>query len=106
MNNTTVTRINIPGLADSVAVAAVTRELKTIPHASRLTVRLNDDGQGVVSILSNHDLLAQDLTAAIDRAGYAVGSIETISDALATQMKLQAPGRQASRNAAVSALAP
>jgi len=106
MSNTTLTRITIPELPDSAAVAAVSRELKAVPHANRLTIRLGDDGTGIVSILSNHDLTDDDLSAAIRRAGFSVSRIETIDDALAVQMKEQAPARQASRNAALSGMEP
>jgi len=102
MIGTTLTRITIPDVVNSAAVAEITHELKAVPHANRLTIRLDDQGVGIVSILSNHELDDADLTAAILRAGFTVSSIETIDDALATQMKLQAPGRQASRNAAVA----
>lgn len=101
---TILTRIVVPQLGNAAAVAAVTRELKAIRGTNRLTVRLQDDGDGVISILSNLDLSAADLTDAVQRAGFSVQTIESIDDALAAQMAEQAPARQASRNAAVSGL--
>jgi len=99
---TTLTHISIPQMSDSAAVAEVTRALKATPGANRLTVRLHDNGGGVVSILSNVELSAAKLQSAVEQAGFSVGSIETLDDALAAQMKQQAPARQASRNLALT----
>jgi len=100
--STTLTTIHIAGINTSADVAAVTRELRTIQHANRLTVRLFDEGGGVVSILSNKDLAQADLEAAVTRAGFTADKIVTVDNALAAQMSEQAPARQASRNLALS----
>ncbi|MDR2704124.1 MAG: hypothetical protein LBB58_07275 [Cellulomonadaceae bacterium] len=104
--STTLTKITIAHLSKSSEVADVTRALRSIAGANRLTVRLLDGGGGIVSILSNHVLSETDLTAAVASAGFEVDKIDSQDDALAKQMKDQAPARQASRNLSLANLEP
>jgi hypothetical protein len=102
----TLTRILIDNMAGANDVAPVTNALKTVNGAGRLTVELHPGATSKVSILSALPLDETALRSAIGATGYPIVGYTVTQDALAEEMKHQAPARQAVRTVNTSPTTP
>jgi hypothetical protein len=94
---TTITRVSVTGLSNSQDISVVSKALREVPGAGRLTIQFREDGPSVAAIMSAIPLCDDEVREAVAATGFALDNIEVIEDALAQQMREQAPARQAQR---------
>lgn len=66
------TTVNVSGMTCGHCVASVKEELAEIPGVTSVAVDLNAGGVSPVTIESSRELTSDEISAAVEEAGYAV----------------------------------
>ena len=69
---TTIATYSVTGMTCDHCVAAVTEELSALDGVSSVDIVLATDGPSAVTVTSDEPLALDDVTAAVDEAGYEI----------------------------------
>ncbi|SDB90225.1 Copper chaperone CopZ [Sanguibacter gelidistatuariae] len=80
-----VTTLGIAGMTCGHCVSSVTNELETVDGVEHVSVELRTGAVSDVTVLSHEPLDEAALRAAVVEAGYEVGGLDVVMDAIAEQ---------------------
>ena len=66
------TTVNVSGMTGGHCVASVKEELAEVPGVTSVAVDLNAGGVSPVTIESSRELTSDEISAAVEEAGYAI----------------------------------
>ena len=82
-----MTTLGVAGMTCGHCVSSVTNELETVDGVENVSVELHADAVSEVTVLSHEPLDEAALRAAVAEAGYEVGSVEVVENAVAEQSR-------------------